>query len=95
MVDDPNYLRHIAKLPDVKASDIAAYFNVEFGYVEKEASTERFSADDFTYLGLFVVDGYEALYWAVRGQTVYATAQPYADSYILLMATAPPPTGTS
>jgi hypothetical protein len=94
MFEDSNFLRSFAKPPDVNLDDIAQYFNLEYGFVEDEASEDRFTASDFTFLGVFVVDGYETLYWSVRGRAVYATALPYADSFILLMATNPPPAGT-
>jgi hypothetical protein len=81
MIDLP-YKRKFDSIPEVDVDELVNYFNLEFG-VSNNAN--KFSKDDFKYLGIFEVDSYEGMYWEVKGQDICATVRPFEDTYIIEM----------
>jgi hypothetical protein len=73
------------ELPNISKSEIMDYFNLEFGYYfDPDADNEKFKENDFEYLGLFKIDGIEAMIWNVKNQKVHAIVQPYENNGYML-----------
>lgn len=84
------------KIPEIDKQNLADYFNLENGLTlfdgdeEDEELVERikneqFTPDHFTYLGIFVVDGVETMFWSVKGDDICATVEPRDHSYCIGM----------
>ncbi len=74
---------------DVKDFDhtkLADYFNLEYGITTGVADRKPFLSGDFKYLGVKIIDGTETVFWAVNGQDICATIQPYEGTYLISMA---------
>ncbi len=87
MVDLP-YGTKFDSLPNVDIEQIVEYFNLEFG-LNDDTADNKFTEDDFHYMGVFQVGEIETVFWSVKGQNVCATVQPYENSYILGMDSCP------
>lgn len=85
MIELP-YKEKFTVLPDVPIEELVSYFNLELGLTDLK---EKLAATDFEYLGLYIVDGFERLVWAVEGYDMCAVVKAYEDSYILEMDSYP------
>ncbi|MEP5766047.1 MAG: hypothetical protein ABJ308_15730 [Halieaceae bacterium] len=84
MIDLP-YKKTFEELPDIDPEQFVEYFNLEFGLSSEGPEKERFVASDFLYIGVQDVNGIETMIWSVKGKDIYATVQPYEDSYLIAM----------
>lgn len=77
------------ELPEVDPQGFVNYFNLEFGISNESADDKPFTAEDFTYVGVFEVGGIETMFWSVAGKNICATVQPYENAYIIAMDNLP------
>lgn len=80
MIDLP-YRQKFDVLPEVGIQELVDYFNLELSL--EGGST--YSEDDFEYIGIFELDGFERMCWTVRGMELCAIVRPFEDSYIIEM----------
>lgn len=83
MVELP-FKDRFSELPEVDLQEVANYFNLELtlGF---EGSSKKLSPKDFTYLGVYRLQGRETMVWEVKGLDICATVQPYEDAYLIAM----------
>jgi len=79
------YRKSFCEIPNISHSELAEYFTVELG----RANGEYYHPNDFKYIGLFVIDGYEQMRWSCeRSDSICAIVRPFDDSYIIEMGAA-------
>ncbi len=83
------YRKKFVVIPDIDRQELADYFNIELGTGSSNAGDNVHSGDDFEYLGVFEIDGYERMFWQVRGKDLCATVRPYEDTFIIEMDSNP------
>lgn len=83
MIELP-YRKKFSNVPEIDKQELADYFNLELGL-----DAEENLADDFNYLGIFEVDGYERMFWSIKGKDICATVRPYEDTFIIEMDSFP------
>lgn len=86
MIELP-YKEHFTQMPDIDVHELVDYFNREYGL--EGVDKKQLFAEDFEYLGLFEVDGFERIYWLIKGQEIGAVIRPFEDSYIIEMDKVP------
>lgn len=80
MVELP-YHTEFSEIPNIRVDDLVDYFNLEFG-IERKSSEKKFVADDFNYIGIHKIDGFEMMLWQVRNCQFHASVQPFAETFI-------------
>ena len=88
MIDLP-FRERFESPPDIDPQEIVDYFTLEFGISAGDPNQLPFTTEDFTYIGISVVDGIETMCWTVKGKELCATVKPYEDGYILGMDSLP------
>jgi len=83
---DLPYGTKFENIPDIEVDTLIEYFNLEFGVA---GSSDVFKESDFKYLGVFIKEGMEAMYWSVNNCKVHAVVRPFEDSYIIEMGDGP------
>jgi|AntRauTorckE6833_2_1112554.scaffolds.fasta_scaffold11768_3 hypothetical protein len=83
MIELP-YVKKFFGVPNIDKQELADYFNTELGL-----GAEVYYINDFEYLGIFEIDGYERMFWKVRGKDICATVRPYEDTYFIEMDSGP------
>ena len=88
MIDLP-YKDKFDEIPTIDIDEIVKYFNLEFGLEFADVPVDKFTVEDFKYVGVFQMDGRETMIWSVKTKDICVTVQPYENSYILGMGTCP------
>ncbi len=80
------YKSKFDSLPEIELKQLVEYFNLEYGIA---GVGKEFVESDFSYEGLYIIDGAETMVWAVNECEVCALVKPFEDSYIIEMGEGP------
>lgn len=88
MIDLP-YKRKFTTIPEIDKRELVDYFNLELAGDSVGLGVKKYQPDDFVYIGVIEVDGFERMYWQVADTNLCAMVRPYEDTYIIEMDSLP------